>query len=132
MFIHHLKIGLQVTCLSHRQQPTSRVCWVRCVTSAGALVQWLKLLAWKFVDRWFRAPLRPQVSKKQNVSSPLTRKHPILWGTSVTKRERARPQTPELEFRILWLEGRAMSLISPSSVGFPEQWVSNQGRMLEW
>ena len=27
-----------------------------------------------------------QVSKKQNVSSPLTRKDSILWGASVTKR----------------------------------------------
>ena len=27
-----------------------------------------------------------QVSKKQNVSSPLSRKYSILWGASLTKR----------------------------------------------
>ena len=31
--------------------------------------------------------------KEKNVSSPLTRKDSILWGASVTKRWRARPQT---------------------------------------
>ena len=31
-------------------------------------------------------PLAFQVSKKQNVPSPLTRKDSILWGASVTER----------------------------------------------
>ena len=34
-----------------------------------------------------------QVSKKQNVSSPLTRNDLILCGVSVAERKRARPQT---------------------------------------
>ena len=34
-----------------------------------------------------------QPSKKQNVSSPLTREDSILWGASVTERSRARHQT---------------------------------------
>ena len=34
-----------------------------------------------------------QVSKKQNGFFPLTCKDLILWGTSVTERQRARPQT---------------------------------------
>ena len=44
----------------------------------GALVQWVKLPAWKVGDL--------QVSKKQNVSSSLTRKDSISWGTAVTER----------------------------------------------
>ena len=50
----------------------------------GALVQWLKLLAWKVGDRGFEPHSGLQVSKKQNISSPLTRKKSILWGASVT------------------------------------------------
>ena len=47
---------------------------------AGALVQWLKLPAWKVGE-----PLSGiQVSKKHNVSSPLTRNDSLLWGSSVT------------------------------------------------
>ena len=51
---------------------------------AGALVQWLKLPAWKVKDRRF---------EPQNVSSQLTRKYSILWGASVTERWRARSRT---------------------------------------
>ena len=57
----------------------------------GALVQWLKLPAWKVGDRGFKPHSGLQVSKKQSVSSPLTRKDSILWGISVA--ERARPRT---------------------------------------
>ena len=38
-------------------------------------------------------PTGLQVSRKQNVSTPLTREHLILCGASVTERWRARPQT---------------------------------------
>ena len=55
-------------------------------TRAGALVQWLKLPAWKVLDRGFEPHPGLQVSKKQNVSSPLTRKDAILWRASVTER----------------------------------------------
>ena len=44
---------------------------------AGTLVQWLKLPAWNS---------GLQVSKKQNVSSRLTRNDSILWGTYVAER----------------------------------------------
>ena len=53
----------------------------------------IKLPAWKVGDRGFEPRSGLQVSKKLNVSSPLTRKDSILCGTSVTKRKRARLQT---------------------------------------
>ena len=49
-------------------------------------MQWLKLPAWKVRNRRFEPHSGFQVSKKENVSSPLTRKDSILWGASVTKR----------------------------------------------
>ena len=52
----------------------------------------VKLPAWKIGDRGLE-PHSGQVSKRQNVSSPLTHNDSILWGTSVTERWRARPQT---------------------------------------
>ena len=55
-------------------------------SGAGALVQWLKLSAWKVGDRGFEPRSGIQVSKKQNVRSLLTRKNSILWGASVTER----------------------------------------------
>ena len=53
---------------------------------AGALDQWLKLPAWKISVREFEPYAVLQVSKIQNVSSPLTRKDSILWGAFVTER----------------------------------------------
>ena len=53
----------------------------------------LKLPAWKVGHRRFEPHPGFQVSKKQNVSSPLTQNDSILWGTPVTERWRARPQT---------------------------------------
>ena len=53
---------------------------------AGALVQWLKLPDWKGGDRGFDPNSGLQVSKKQTVSSPLTRKDSILWRALVTER----------------------------------------------
>ena len=41
-------------------------------------MQWLKLPAWEIGDREFEPRSGIQVSKKQNVSSPLTRKDLIL------------------------------------------------------
>ena len=40
---------------------------------AGALLQWLKLSAWKVGGRGFEPHSGLQISKKQNVSPPLTR-----------------------------------------------------------
>ena len=54
--------------------------------SLRAMVQWLNLPAWKVGDHGFEPHSGLQVSKKQNVSSPLTRKYLLLWGTSVTER----------------------------------------------
>ena len=56
----------------------------------GAVV---KLPDWKVGDRGFETHSVIQVSKKRNVSSPLTRKDLIMWRTSVTESYRARPQT---------------------------------------
>ena len=47
---------------------------------AGALVQWLKLPAWKVGDRGF------QPHSGLRVFSPLTRKETTMWETSVTER----------------------------------------------
>ena len=46
----------------------------------------LELPAWKVGDRGFETHTGILVSKKQNVSFPLTREDLILWGTSVTNR----------------------------------------------
>ena len=48
---------------------------------AEALVQWLKLPVCKLGDHGFE-PSSLQVSRKQDVSSPLTSKYSILWGAS--------------------------------------------------
>ena len=53
---------------------------------AETLVQWLKLPAWKVGDRAFEPHSGLQVSKKQNVSSALTQKDSIMWGSAVTER----------------------------------------------
>ena len=54
--------------------------------TAGALVQWLKLPAWKVGDRGFEPHSGFQVSKKQNDFSSLTRKDSLLSGACVTER----------------------------------------------
>ena len=51
-----------------------------------ALMQWLKLPAWKVGDRGFKPHYGLQVPKKQYVSSPLTRKDSFLWRAFVTER----------------------------------------------
>ena len=40
---------------------------------------WRELPAWKASDSWFVPRSGIQVSQKQNVASPLTRKDSILW-----------------------------------------------------
>ena len=57
----------------------------------------LKLPVWKVGDRGTGPRSGIQVSKKQNVSYPLTREDSILWGASVTERWRARPQTARVQ-----------------------------------
>ena len=88
------------------------ICFDKAATTrrAEALVQWLKLPAWKVGDRGFEPHSGLQVSKKQNVSFSLTRKDSILWGVLGLR-------PPGLEFRILCLEGSVISFISPSSGG---------------
>ena len=49
------------------------------VSVIRALVQWLKLPAGKVEDRGFELHSGLQVSKKQNVSTPPTRKDSTLW-----------------------------------------------------
>ena len=66
-----------------------------------SLVLWLNLPAWKVGDRGFEHRSVVQVSKKQIVSSVLTRKYLILWGAFMTGRQRARPRT--VKVRILYL-----------------------------
>ena len=61
-------------------------CLLTSTCIAGVLVQWLKLTARNVGDRGFEPCSGIQVSKKQNVSSLLTRKHSILWGASVTEK----------------------------------------------
>ena len=46
----------------------------------------VKAATWKVGDRGLAPHSGRQVSKKQNVSSPLTPNDSILWGTSGTKR----------------------------------------------
>ena len=50
------------------------------------MVHLLKLHAWKVGDRVFEPHYGLQASKKQNVSSPLTREDFILRGAPVTEK----------------------------------------------
>ena len=50
------------------------------------LWQWLKRPAWKVGNRGFEPHTRLQISKKQNVLSPLIRIDSIVWETSATER----------------------------------------------
>ena len=58
------------------------------ITECGAvaLVQWLKLPDWKVRYRGLEPHSGNKVSKKQNVSSLLTRIDLILWESSVTEK----------------------------------------------
>ena len=76
----------------------------------GGLAQWAKLPAWKVRYRGFAPRSGIQVSKKQNISSQLTRKGSVLWEASVTERARVFGLRPSgREFRILCLEGSIIS-----------------------
>ena len=87
------------------------------IFAQGGCSAWLQLSAWKVEDRGFEHHAGLQVSKKQNVSSPLTRKYceelPWPWGSFLDLR------LPGLEFWILCLEGIIIPLISPSSGNSP-------------
>ena len=78
-------------------------------------MQWLDLPAWKVGDRGFELRSDIQVSKKENVSSPLTREHSILWEPSCARGSVFGLRPSGLEFRIMCLEGSVISLISTSS-----------------
>ena len=82
------------------------------IVRAEALVQWLKLPAWKVGDRRFESHSGLQVSKKQNVSSPLTRIDAILWGGSVTEGYRVRRETARARISNP-LSGGQCTFISP-------------------
>ena len=56
-------------------------------------MQRFNLPAWKVGDRGFEPHSGFQVSKKQNVSSPLTCEDSIILGASVIERWHARPQS---------------------------------------
>ena len=81
----------------------------------GAVVKAACLVSREIADS--KPTLAFQVSKKQNVFSPLTRKDSIFWRVSVTERYRARLQTTRA--RIMCLAGSVISFISPSSGGTP-------------
>ena len=78
-------------------------------------MQWLKLPAWKVGDRGFDPHSVLQVSKKQNVSSPLILKDSIFWDPLRPRGSVFGLRPPGFEFRILCLEGSVTSFISPSS-----------------
>ena len=60
----------------------------------GSLVQWLKLPAWEDSDLGF-VRRSGKEAKKQMFLPSLIRKDSILWGASVTERQRACLQTAE-------------------------------------
>ena len=60
----------------------------------AALVQLLKQPTWKIGYREFDPRSGVQVSKKQNVSSLLTRKYLFLWGASLTESNSERVLRP--------------------------------------
>ena len=78
-------------------------------------MQWLKLSAWKVGDRGFERRSGIQVSKKQNVSSPLTRSLMIQYcGESAGPRGSVINLIPPgLKFQILGPEGSVISFVSP-------------------
>ena len=84
-------------------------------------MQWLKLPAWKVGNRGFEPHSGLQVSKKQNVSSPLTLKDSILWGASVAKGMCARLQIARARILNHVSGGSAISFTSPFSEGSPVQ-----------
>ena len=67
--------------------------WINVDLMLAYRLRHLKPPAWKIWDRGFKHHSVFQISNKQNVSSPLTHKGSILWGSCVTERYRARPQT---------------------------------------
>ena len=79
---------------------------------SGALVQWLKLPAWKDGDRGFKPHSAPYVSKKLNVI-PRSLKKIQYCGEPLDIRQ------PVFEFRILCLEGKCHLIHLTILVRFP-------------
>ena len=89
-----------------------------------ALVQWLKLPALKVGDRGFEPHSGIQVSKKQNISSPLSRKIQYCGKTSWPRGSVLGLRPPEVAFRILCLEGSVTSFMSQFTILFIVSWPS--------
>ena len=88
-FLPHL------TKTSLRNFSDKHVCILASLSKHGALAQWFKLPAWKVGDCRFEPRSSVQVSKKQNVSSLLTRKdYPLTRSSELGLR------SPVLEFWI--------------------------------
>ena len=91
------------------------------MSGAGALVQWLKLPAWKVGHRGCTVSPVQQFKFQRNkmflpcslVKSKYCGEHPWPRGSVLG------PRPPGLEFRMLCLEGSVISFISPSSGGSP-------------
>ena len=92
LFCDHCCLHFTATPSTARNQP------VYVHERAGTLVQWVKMTVWKVEDRGFELHSGLQLSKKQNVSSSLTREDLLLLGASMTERYRARPQTVRARF----------------------------------
>ena len=82
----------------------SRRSWVRTPLWPSSFKETLKLHAWKVGDRGFEPHSDLRVSKKQNVSSPLTRNDSLVEVACSN---------------FLYMEGSVISFISPSWGGFP-------------
>ena len=76
----------KLTVARHPKLPEGRSKMAIILLWAEALVQWLKLSAWKVGDRGIEPCSGIQISKKQNASSLFTHNVLILWGNSVTMR----------------------------------------------
>ena len=71
------------TTRSHRLR-NSKLCKKSSVSQGGGPGAVVQEPAWKVGDRGIEHRSSIQVSKKQTVSSPLTRKDSIVWGAPVT------------------------------------------------
>ena len=103
--------------------------WWLCVSQLvlyyqyGCTQQWLKLPAGTSEStgsNWCEPYPGLQVSKQQNVSSPLTRNNPLLLKPPWPIDSVLGLRPPGLEFLIMCLEGSVNSFLSPSSGGSPD------------
>ena len=93
-----------------------------CCFFAGDLVQWLKLPAWKVGDRRFVSHFGIQVSKKQHVSSLLTRTRLNIVG-SLSDREVACSASDR---RGSNFESCVWGAVSPHSSHHPQEVLMSQ------